>query len=201
MNDLTKSLLALEQLENYQNFFRQKFRDFETFHPFKSLPIELRLQIWRFCFPPSREMPLFPALPSRMNPVTLHINQESRNETLVYYRLILRPGREDWKQIFCFRPNYDILYLDVKYDNYVRGHDLSWLRYSINILDDVQTLELRSWDGRLADFLKMVTRRRKVDHTLIHLFLYIARIPNLEQFPVILTKAGAPSNWTVSKTH
>jgi hypothetical protein len=87
------------------------------------------------------------------HPVTLRVNRESR-ETLSHYRLIRRPftlglgaGRRGSWQDICFRPNYDLLYLD--FDEMVFYQDCQWAGVlgSINQgrFDGVQTLEIRNW--------------------------------------------------------
>lgn len=69
----------------------------QTFHPFPNLPTELRLKIWRACFPPNRKVVIkfltldgVKDISDEPNPPTLAINSESREETLLHYRPIFK---------------------------------------------------------------------------------------------------------------
>ena len=105
----THSLLALELPDNTQALFTQQPKTPDTFHSFRHLPTELRLQIWRSAFPRSRKVCI--SKEKRVNgaPSTLFINRESRDETLRYYRVIKGRGT----QVLCFRSNYDVLFFDL----------------------------------------------------------------------------------------
>src|ERR1700712_565747 len=83
----------------------------EEFKSFVKLPIELRLEVWRFSFPGSRRL----EIQERYNPwaicgrqtgaivsakshvplVTLYINQESRKETQKHYRLLFHKNNRE----------------------------------------------------------------------------------------------------------
>ncbi|TAQ90693.1 hypothetical protein B7494_g974 [Chlorociboria aeruginascens] len=68
------------------------------FPQFSKLPMEIRLQIWRACFPPPRMIEMYPREQDfdRLNipqghsvPIILsQVNQESRHETLLHFKLI-----------------------------------------------------------------------------------------------------------------
>ena len=67
---------------------------FESFTLFPKLPIEVRLKIWRLAFPTNRKLELHFVIINQFdillaavssNPVTLYVNQESREETLRFY--------------------------------------------------------------------------------------------------------------------
>lgn len=70
---------------------------------FKTLPLELRQQIWRKLFPSPQKisinslvLPLMspPDIRNRIVPITLGINQESRHETLKLYTTLYRPKEQ-----------------------------------------------------------------------------------------------------------
>lgn len=103
--------------------FDQLLSPIRAFTLFLKLPIELRLAIWHFTFPPPGDIYIgerwvpyrWPTSgpPVRIIPVTLWVNRESRMETLEHYCLFEGPfalGRRELLRT-CFNPSKDIFYL------------------------------------------------------------------------------------------
>lgn len=123
----------------------------DTFELLPKLPIELRLMIWRACFPPCQKVSLRElfckasnAPRQRLLPVSLRINRESREETLRHYvvKELTRPGRVG---ILCFRPGHDILYFQ---NNCWSGHLFwlwEWLRKDPSFFRNVDIIEIHRW--------------------------------------------------------
>ncbi len=126
------ALLKLELPDPEEEITVQKSgRGPEIFRRFPSFPIELRLQIWKYCFPRGELVYAHEARRCWSRgltpmPITLSINQESRSETLANY-IIIFPKHKTWWQhrhLFkqnpkplCFNPLRDRL---VFFDNGVR---------------------------------------------------------------------------------
>jgi len=102
----------------------------KTFTRFPNLPIELRLMIWRHAFPPSRRIKIYYFEEMEMGstvelgilplPFTLHVNSESRRETLKHYCVVFRQDfphnrtQPQYKELpLCFDPAKDYLYLPI----------------------------------------------------------------------------------------
>ena len=116
MESLTSALFANEMPDSDQELFSPGVKDLNIFHFFPKLPIEVRLAIWRLCFPAPRKVNLRPTKssfgkrdPECLNgliygrwtscrsisqhmqlPVTLYVDKESRSETLRKYRILFR---------------------------------------------------------------------------------------------------------------
>jgi hypothetical protein len=163
----------------------------QTFHRFPKLPPELRRQIWRHAFPDPREVNLNPPLGictkenhgdrvfrcSCINegcfplPVTLHVNQESRQETLAHYRLITMEDEEVGEsKLICFDPARDAPYFylqdlidfddmsQIEYEDMIRVYllemcDEMWLNpfragniKNSSWLDGVKVIDIRCWE-------------------------------------------------------
>ncbi|CZR68831.1 uncharacterized protein PAC_18731 [Phialocephala subalpina] len=96
------SAMVYELPDPNQELSIQLFKPLDVFHPFPELPIEIRLRIWRLTFPKHRNMNLDPCYGLRTRdmakwlrprtirelPVTLCINQESREEALRHYTIL-----------------------------------------------------------------------------------------------------------------
>lgn len=132
MDDLTDILQLLRELPDFvQDLFPQLGEPLDTFTLFPKLPLELRLKVWRFCFPKSREILIGINGSERYGnyaddkvhelqrdislPITLHICAESREETLRKYCLVWWKdiGREvkDWRRPICFDPERDMPFI------------------------------------------------------------------------------------------
>jgi len=172
MADLTpKGIIEafLELPDSTESLFPQpenQVLPLNTFTVFPGLPPELRLKIWRLLFPRARRIPLrqcavqgFKKQPGQASskrrllrpikiphPITLRINRESRDETLISYRMLfptqtipILPFPEDELQYpagyekysLCFNPKKDILYLSAG-TFYRKGHlalEIPWLQF------------------------------------------------------------------------
>ncbi|KAF8863006.1 hypothetical protein BDZ45DRAFT_686261 [Acephala macrosclerotiorum] len=147
----------LEMLtEALPDFGRELFFHHEKFDLFPELPVEIRLQIWRFAFPRPRHVSLdtgFGALPDEFIrwynswgpqlPITLRINRESRVETLRRYTILYMRDFMRWGPIeyhdfperpFCFDPVRDSLRLRYCWDR--AGYMNRWLRYLHSMLPE-----------------------------------------------------------------
>lgn len=155
---------------------------------FVTLPTEIRIMIWEACFPPRQDFDLRP--PHRFNkwqrrklPITLWINQESREETLRNYVFEVLKGNDMGEiQILCFRPGYDILYFDVL--RYKRHVEYSWLRDCLHRhpewFNRVHTLEIRAWQCAPKDLYD------KIDHMQASFASdCIVRFPNLRNLKIL----------------
>lgn len=175
METLTRALFALELPDNGQLLYTQHFgKDLDTFEPFKKLPVETRLEIWRLSFPPPRNVNIRPGKLCQKrffphvghstrcrctafhikHPVALRVNQESCCESLRHYRLLFSPLNFNaaWKvapQAICFRPNYDLLYLE--WDSMLQQtfQPFDWIselqKTNPRCFAGVETLELRQF--------------------------------------------------------
>ncbi|CZR56864.1 uncharacterized protein PAC_06753 [Phialocephala subalpina] len=122
--------IFLELPDSDQVLFIQRGEDLKDFQLFADLPIEIRRMIWRECFPNSRSVNITPPCHVRVChrsycrpqtrarryplPITLHINSESRQETLQNYTIILWKISENERQVsqqLVFDPKRDNLYL------------------------------------------------------------------------------------------
>jgi hypothetical protein len=140
---------------------------------FNQLPVEIRLKIWHRALPSTRKIELglngcaFYRHPSRPNlisiscaepnPITLFINQESRQETLARYTLNIAvlPG-----QYFYFDPRIDILSL-VNIRPWIDGHFIKEYCYnSPDLFTSVQNLEIHEiiWTDNVPIWLRSKTR-------------------------------------------
>ncbi|KAG4437338.1 hypothetical protein IFR05_007190 [Cadophora sp. M221] len=133
MSDSYSLDLADELPDLYEQLFFQLGPALEEFIVFPKLPLEVRLMIWRFAFPPGRHAILdlntfahlhvarYGEAPDERRrfgieshcplPKTLYINSESRCETLRHYCVLYRPKEAfAGKQLrpFCYNPALDI---------------------------------------------------------------------------------------------
>jgi hypothetical protein len=134
--------LLQEQADPVQGLVIQQQLAPSSFPKFSLLPAELRLQTWRGSFPAPRSLDISQAfIRMRERPLkidtstlaTLHVNQESRGETLRYYRVALIPqpyrrvvwkvrkwgGHYQWQEPkqtahprVCFSPTRDFFYME-----------------------------------------------------------------------------------------
>ncbi|CZR56870.1 uncharacterized protein PAC_06759 [Phialocephala subalpina] len=148
---------------------------------FPKLSIELRLRVWRLCFPEPREVYIGRRFikrsvsnnrPQRYSkdhanslPPTLHINAESRQETLRSYTLIWRKdlGEEtkDWRHPICFDTKrclpyfqyYDALFSPTLWWSWIKELDL---RSGNLITENVRRLEVKQLHKSvpLMDFIR-----------------------------------------------
>lgn len=126
-----------------------------AFHYFPDLPLEIRLDIFRLSFPPPRTLHLQPtnvkSLPKTNDPsiikrlyeeyypVTLHVNRESRRETLNFYKLAIQDITQFDQQSrvkefygaereittwWCFNPAKDVFQLENYNGFYWLPHNL-----------------------------------------------------------------------------
>ena len=135
---------------------------------FDKLPIEIRIRIWRLCFPRPRLINLQPrfhfysAVPNKRNikafvmkeknvpqPVTLQINRESRNETLKFYSTIyIGSSRGDTvRQAICASTSRDRIYVTLQaatFSTLQRPFLDAYHEYP-EFFDEIKILELRNW--------------------------------------------------------
>ncbi|KUJ06791.1 uncharacterized protein LY89DRAFT_743429 [Mollisia scopiformis] len=129
---------------------------------FPELPAELRLMIWRLTFPKERKVGLlmmtFTSTKKRKSlhskqlneplPVSLHINHESRIETLTHYQIFYRsdvgdiePLAEPYDRPLCVNTTLDTLVLPVDLallgceSEYYKSEYTAWMTYLDNNLD------------------------------------------------------------------
>lgn len=132
MGDLADVLKFFRELPDVdQELVPQLGEPLNTFTLFPKLSLELRLKVWRLCFPNPREIlisinsgkhyenyaddqicELQRKLPL---PITLHICTESREEALRKYCLIwwkdIGREEEDWRRPICFNPERDMPFI------------------------------------------------------------------------------------------
>jgi hypothetical protein len=135
---------------------------------FNKLPIEMRIRIWRLCFPRPRLINLQPrfhfysAVPNKHNiaavvmkeknvpqPVTLQINKESRNETLKFYSTIYMDSShgDAVRQAICASTSRDRIYVTVQaatFPTLQRPFRDAYHEYP-EFFDKIKILELRNW--------------------------------------------------------
>ncbi|PVH74843.1 hypothetical protein DL98DRAFT_575407 [Cadophora sp. DSE1049] len=168
------SLLLAELPDLFQDLFLQ--RTLDSFNSFSQLPLEIRLSVWRFSFPRGRLINLDQYVAASFEwdadrdrtygietscglPPTLHVNQESRRETLKHYSLVFRIDRElNWitpktrVRPLCYNPKLDTMFFT---DSYIM-HDPSWnwlhriQQASPVIFNSIEVFEIRNWHWCLS---------------------------------------------------
>ena len=172
-NQLERVLLDLVLADSSQDFFVQKSMALKGFKIFSELPLEIRLQIWRNCFPDPQVVEFFDHLTSNEAaiPITLHVNQESRYETLKHY--IVLHGRPI-KTVMKSKP----LYLAPSWDSVLVNADIFLTRPSIYFY--LRSLSQYSQPHQTGIKLRYVTLRKLeivniiwIDMTPSQLFNYL----------------------------
>jgi hypothetical protein len=153
---LTESLTTLELFENelpdtfLELFSHLSFEANREFHIFPKLPLEIRLEIWRLMIPrgrtvqievrrsPIRAREFFILGSHTPTPVVLHVNYESRQESLRHFKVLKYNLRG---QPVYFRPELDLIYFHMK--NPPLDFPLEFFKCS-SYIDGGDTAELES---------------------------------------------------------
>ncbi|CZR55835.1 uncharacterized protein PAC_05723 [Phialocephala subalpina] len=157
-------------------------KDFDDFQLFPRLPIELRLSIWRLSFPEARHVSLdtgfggdssiwvhsFRENVEHPLPITLHINHESRAETLRHYTILFigdLPRFQNTEKRFdrpCwFDLSRDSLWLEAEGLESLDYDDTTWIDEFLDLINgkavggtaSIRILEMRhsNWE-KCTDF-------------------------------------------------
>ena len=157
--EATLALLRIELPDPEQDLYAQVIQSLslKSFEFFNVLPLELRVYIWRLMFRGRRVVSFdqeclgsnYPAVlkePSHRDPlpVTLYVSQESRYQTLRYYRVILRGsvfGYTPKEKPVCFNPVTDAAYITPFSLNPAKAPFARWISWltlqSPNVLDEI----------------------------------------------------------------
>jgi hypothetical protein len=196
-SDLLSVFSALD-LSDDSSLFREPFSErnsLQSFQNFTKFPAEIRLKIYRCCFPPPRRIDLrnllranvvwtvrqnrhkkpprrCPCLTHKLShPVTLFVNQESRQETLRHYKILHRkcPRQSAEESTYkepmsvSVRPEIDIFYINSLYlkDNPCRNTSEFWSRNEI-AQDSITSLELYDYTDflELEEFVDVQSRKK-----------------------------------------
>jgi hypothetical protein len=168
----TAALLAFNHLlpDAGMELFKQHADDaFTQFPLFGELPKELRIMIWRAAFPRNRTIqvelsPRFEILHSHTPPpVTLHINRESRSETLKFYVSLLNPCP---RRPILFHPALDTVYFHrCKNDPLLFMQHTTYLTSrSLSGISKIQSLKIPKmyYGGQMQGWIKFGTPRRSL---------------------------------------
>jgi hypothetical protein len=150
--------------------FRQHAeKAFNHFPLFGFLPEELRIMVWRAAFPRKRTVqvelsPSFVILHSHTPPpLTLHINRESRLETLKFYIPLLDPCP---RRPIYFHPSLDTVCFHRR-----EGNPLGFMqstayltKHSLSAISKIQSLKIPKiyYGGQLQGWIKFGTQRRSL---------------------------------------
>ncbi|KAL2064475.1 hypothetical protein VTL71DRAFT_4969 [Oculimacula yallundae] len=199
---------TLETLANlpdfYQLLYLQLGADLKAFNCFGKLPLELRLMVWRLAFPRGRYVNFNDKIRLCMGledpdstrtrgteshcPLlaTLHTNQESRNETLKHYSVMLRPNTSYYQGIrpLYYNPVLDTVFLSPQ-DGIESLNAVSQLQYAApKLFGLIETLEIRSWMIRLEVALYSVPGIAP-NSVLYERLRIICRFPGLKHLKII----------------
>ncbi|CZT03546.1 uncharacterized protein RAG0_10265 [Rhynchosporium agropyri] len=177
INDEKDTLELLAVLPDvFQLLFLQLGEDLKSFDCFKKLPMELRLMVWRLSFPRDRLVDMNEIVHVDMDhfrrglpepdceisrgterncpfPATLHINQESRKETLNHYCVVLRPeGYSQKLETLCYNPGLDTLFFSLKETPELRKWIELLQEASPRLFSLIEKVEIRNQRPCLAFF-------------------------------------------------
>ncbi|KAH8795455.1 hypothetical protein BGZ57DRAFT_947028 [Hyaloscypha finlandica] len=132
----------------------------QEFTLFPRLPAELRLRIWAASKPGPRVVEIefdnrlsFETLSPTSPPSLLAVCRDSRNETLKFYRKLLKPSNNGrWFQTIYFDPHTDILYLPEGVSRIGNFHSvLQDIDPGILVRIQHLALDLSSWEENVSE--------------------------------------------------
>jgi len=188
---------------------------FESFTLFPKLPIEVRLKIWRLAFPTNRKLELhfvtinqFDILLAAVssNPVTLYVNQESREETLRFYEEAFH-GNGDGT--IYLNPDSDtVLFTSAPKKIWNKKKKLTVPKYGYlyrDTLDRVERLEIDNPSHMEGGLLLKGIREQPLYQDVLfndlfdNAFSLLTFFPNLKNLKLVESESDIPQGWYTRK--